>query len=45
MTRAEIATVLSRIAHHEEKQAEQTYSDVPASYWAAKAIAEVSKMG
>ncbi|MBB3111727.1 hypothetical protein FHS18_003795 [Paenibacillus phyllosphaerae] len=45
LTRAEMATILSRVADAKAAVANRTYSDVADSHWAAEAIAAVTGQG
>lgn len=45
ITRAEMATILAKVAEKEATGSGVTFSDVPSSYWGADAIAKVAKMG
>lgn len=45
MTRAEIASILSRVSEEEDNGPDKAYSDVPATHWAKDAISTVTRMG
>jgi hypothetical protein len=45
ITRAEMATILSRVANRDSTESGRTYSDVKAGYWASDAITKVTGMG
>jgi hypothetical protein len=45
ITRAEMATILAKVAAKDATGADVKFSDVPSSYWGADAIAKVAKMG
>ncbi|MBJ6360758.1 X2-like carbohydrate binding domain-containing protein [Paenibacillus sp. GCM10012307] len=45
MTRAEIATILSRIFNGESGNSTNSYSDVKSGYWAEKAIHQATELG
>ncbi|SFT24870.1 X2-like carbohydrate binding domain-containing protein [Paenibacillus sp. BC26] len=45
ITRAEMATILSRVATQSDAESSLAYTDVKSGYWAADAIAKVARMG
>jgi hypothetical protein len=45
VTRAEMAAILSRVVKREATGGDRAYSDVRPGYWAAEAIAQVTRMG
>ncbi|SDX95521.1 X2-like carbohydrate binding domain-containing protein [Paenibacillus sp. CF384] len=45
ITRAELATILSRVSTQSETGSSHTYADVKSGYWAEGAIAQVTRMG
>ncbi|WP_419884974.1 S-layer homology domain-containing protein [Paenibacillus sp. B-A-8] len=45
ITRAEMATILAKVAEKDATGSGGIFSDVPSSYWGADAIAKVAKMG
>ena len=45
ITRAEMATILSRVAKREGTGKDKAYSDVKPGYWASDAIAKATNMG
>lgn len=45
ITRAEMATILTRVSDKAEKQADKVYTDVSMDHWASDAIANVTKAG
>ncbi|WP_219835739.1 X2-like carbohydrate binding domain-containing protein [Paenibacillus sp. R14(2021)] len=45
ITRAEMATILSRVSTRSETESSHVYKDVKSGYWASDAIAKVTRMG